>query len=346
MRSLLVLGKGDTPYSDRNRVRLLDLARKERVEVREADYHQIGHIPSFSNGVINVFPFFPYTFWNERCETPSDTRLYGTSRAAYEEFRDCFLEARERLEERFRGQRLNYLIPLEAAARDRDKIETIKMLRDEGISTPKPVDYSSLQDVIDAIGRRRGVFIKCRYGADGKGITVMRHDRWVTNYKVEGGRLGNYGAHDLWPFTDITGRKGLIRELLQHEVIVEREIRTPNLFEGQKFDVRAYVVGENVPHFFVRVNAKEKEVTNFSQGARVIHNPDTGLKAICKSLIRSIASETAAVLDLKFVGVDIMFDGRYTRPRVVEVQAFTDFPYIKKFDMENYIVSSKSGLLV
>lgn len=59
-----------------------------------------------------------------------------------------------------------------------------------------------------------------------------------TNYRVDGGRLANHGVHDLWPFTEITGRTDLLAELLANEVIVEREIVTPEADPGTKFDIR------------------------------------------------------------------------------------------------------------
>jgi len=59
---------------------------------------------------------------------------------------------------------------------------------------------------------------------------------------------------------------------------------------------------------------------------------------------REIAKKAARAMGLRFVGVDVMFDGRLDNAKVVEVQAFTDFPDTKKFDMAEYMVSGKSGL--
>lgn len=344
MKALLVLGKGDTPYSDRNRSRLVDYARRSGFEVQQADYHQIRTLPGFGNEKINVMFFFPYAFWNSCCEVPKDTQLYGTSRVSYDKFKRHFLQAKEQLERRFGGQTLQYAISPENAPVDRDKVETIKRLRAGGVPTSDPLAYASLTDIKRALTPQRGIFIKCRYGSEGKGITVLHHDRWVTNYKVEGNRLTNYGVYDAWAFSDITGREDLLGQLLRHDVIVEREIRTPPVFKNQKFDVRAYVVGQTVPHLFARVNSSDKEVTNYSQGAQVRHHPDTGLGGECLDLARQIALKAARALGLRFVGVDIMFDGHLGNAKVVEAQAFTDFPDIGKFNMAQYLVGAESGL--
>jgi hypothetical protein len=346
MKSLLVLGKGDTPYSDRNRARLVDYAKKAGFDVQQADHHEIGKVSGFRSETVNVMFFFPFTFWNANCEVPKDTGLYGTSRVAYEKFRDHVREVGDQLGQRFEGHRLHYVIPPESAPIDRDKVETIKRLRAPGVPTSESVPYDSLGGILDNVTPERGVFIKCRYGAEGKGITALHHGKWVTNYRVEGTGLTNYGVHGKWPFTDITGREDLLRQLLEREVIVEREILSPNRFSGMKFDLRAFVIGRKVPHLFIRVNAIENVVTNYSQGAVVKHHPETGLGGQCLRLVRQIARKAADAMGLGYAGVDIMFDGHLSNPKVVEVQAFTDFPDITKFDLPRYMIGEKSGLFI
>ncbi len=344
MKSILVLGKGDTQYSDRNRASFVDYAKKAGFEVLASDYHELGKLGSFKNEKINALFFFPYTFWNANCEVPEDTKLYGTSRAAYEKFSKYFLEVQGELEQKFRGHDIHYVIPPQNAPIDRDKVETISRLRANGVPTSEPVDYGSVDEIAGKATPKRGVFIKCRYGSEGKGITVLRHDKWVTNYKVEGNQLANYGVYDKWEFTEITGRMDLLGQLLQNAVIVEREILTPDNFGGMKFDLRAYVVGNVVPHLFIRLNNVQKEVTNYSQGATIKHHPETGIKEDCLRAAREIAKNAAKAMGLEFVGIDIMFDGSLENPKVVEAQAFTDFPDIRNFNMAKYMAGEGSGL--
>ena len=338
--SLLILGRGDNDYSDRNGKCLFEYAQNASLDVQFADYHNIGKLVDFVNGNLNVMFFFPHTFWNTYCENPGDTQLYGTSKDVYEKFRMFFLDVQDELEKRLDGKRLHYVIPPENAALDRDKIQTIQRLRAYDIPTPKMIYYHSLKDILAEVTVGRGVFIKCRYGAEGKGITVLHHNKWVTNYQVKGSKLSNYGVHDKWPFTDITGRIDILDQILQHEVIVEREIIPPDKFGGKKFDVRVYVVGDNIPHFFVRLNDPEKEITNFSQGATILHNPETGLEPIYVEFLKKQAKKAAQVMGSRFLGVDIMFDGESpTDGKVVEVQTFTDFPRIEKFNLAQYILT-------
>ncbi|MFA5106212.1 MAG: YheC/YheD family protein [Candidatus Micrarchaeia archaeon] len=344
MKSILVVGKGDTPYSDRNRARFVDYARKAGHEVLASDYHEIRGLGGFSNGRINVLFFFPYTFWNANCEKPTDTNLYGTSRDAYEMFRRHFLETGAEIAEKFKGHEIHYVIPPQAAPVDRDKIETVARLKARGVPTPQQLPYISANDVISEVTKERGVFIKCRYGSEGKGITVLHKGRWVTNYKVEGDSLSNYGVYEKWQFADITGRAELVTQLLRHEVIVEQEIITPDYYNGMKFDLRAYVVMDKVPHFFVRLNEPKNEITNFSQGAKIRHHPETGMAEEIAGLAKRTAIKAANALGLEFVGVDLMFDGGMENPKVVEAQAFTDFPDIDKLNLAKYMLDDKSGL--
>ncbi len=341
---LLVLGRGDSPETDKNRIRLIEYATAAGFEVQAVDYHELEQLHQFKNPfkieTLNIMPFFPYTFWNENCEVPDDTPLYGTSNRAYGLFRDFFLDIRSQLEVKFSHHNLIFAIPLEYAAVDRDKIQTIQLLNRHGVFTSKMISYETLQDIQDQVTPERGVFIKCRYGAEGKGITVIKSDRWLTNYKVEHGRLTNYGVYDRWNFTDITGKKELLEQLIEQEVIVEQEIVPPDLFDGQKFDFRVYVVNGAVPHFFVRINEVRNVITNWSQGGKVIHHPETGLVENIIERISGEAKKAAEAFHSKLMGVDVMLDQGYDTPKVIELQAFTGFPDIQKFNLAKYLVDS------
>ena len=324
-KSLLVLGKGDTPYADMGRKAFVNRALASGFDVCEADYHKIKKIRSFRGEKINVMFFFPYSFWNKHCEAPKDTQLYGTSRQAYEKFRVFFSNVRSQLEKTFCGQELVYAIPPQTAPIDRDKLETVNILRAKGVPTAEPINYSSLSGIIENVSPERGVFIKCRYGAQGKGITVLHHDKWVTNYKVENGRLANYGINDYWHFSDISAREDLLGQLISHDVIVERQILPPYAFQKKIFDLRAYVVGDSVPYVVLRLNGADKEISNFSQGAEVMPYSHCAHGENNLHLIELVSLQAARAMNLRFAGVDIMFDKNFENPKVIELQAFPGF---------------------
>ncbi|MBI4149797.1 hypothetical protein HY488_00175 [Candidatus Woesearchaeota archaeon] len=346
MTNLLILGKGDTPYSDRNPQRLFEHAQRAGFAVQRYDYHKISTLHDFKGERINIMFFFPYTFWNANCETPKDTGLYGTSAHAYRLLKNFFLNIRDEITHHFLGREVHFVIPPEYAALDRDKIETIEQLQRSGVPTTERIHYHCLQDVLEQITPERGIFIKCRYGAEGKGITLLRDGQWRTNYRIDGNLLANYGVYDRWPFTDITGRQALVKQLMENEVIVEREVLAPDLFHGKKFDARAYVVGKEAPHMFVRINDHEKVVTNFSQGAEVRHHPMTNLPQPYLEVLVTQGVKAAHAMHSQFMGVDMMFDGDETQGRVVEVQTFTDFPHIERFNLAEYLVHNKGNWFV
>lgn len=337
-KSLLVLGCGDSPETDKNRKRLVKYAIQAGIEVQAVDYHELKRLHRFKNETLNIMPFFPYTFWNKNCETPDDTGLYGTSTKAYLLFRGFLLEVQDQLEVKFSHHNLMFATSLRSAAIDRDKLQTIQILNDYGVSTSEMITYKTLLDILDKVTPKRGVFIKCRYGAEGKGITLITPGRWVTNYKVEGNQLTNYGIYDRWNFTDITGKKELLEQLIEQEVIVEREIVPPNYFCGKKFDARVYVVDDKVLHFFVRVNDFENVITNWSQGGKVIHHPETGLGDELVESISLEAKKAAEAFHSRLMGVDVMLDKESDGPKVIELQAFTGFSDIRKFDLARYLV--------
>jgi hypothetical protein len=340
--SLLILGRGDTEYSDRNGRRLFDYALERGRDAQFADYDELDLLKDFEHDRIIVMPLFPYHFWNGNCENPDDTKLYGTSSLAHNLLTEFFLETQKTLEDLFGKERVHCVIPLDRAALDRDKNATLKRLVANEIPIPTQVTYSSAHDLVTQVSTGRGIFIKCRYGAEGKGITRIRANEWVTNYKVTAHRLCNHGNGEKWPFVEITGRFDLLQQLLEHEVVVEMEVLTQQ-GDNPKFDTRIYVVNGQTPHYFTRWNNAEIPTTNFSQGGIILHAPETTLEWHQVASAKIHAFRASEAVGLRFLGVDVMFDTT-DGAKVVEVQTFTDFPDIDKFNLQEYLLD-KSGLL-
>ena len=61
-------------------------------------------------------------------------------------------------------------------------IETNNLLRKKGVSTTN-VLQKYLKEIIE-LSKEKGIFIKARYGALGKGISYLSPKGWFTNYKV------------------------------------------------------------------------------------------------------------------------------------------------------------------
>jgi len=342
--SLLILGKADSPSRERNALRMLSYALEAGIDAQWADYHELDSIRDFRNDTAVVLFFFPYRFWNACCESPGEGELYGASYRIPELLNGFFMAIGDEIRARFKAHHLQFFIPPEIAAMDRDKSEVIRRLRACGVPVSTTLEYGYMGDILEAVESGNGVIIKCRYGSEGKGITLLRRSCWLTNYRVDDGRLANYGVYDLWKFTEITGRRDLLRQLLDSEVIVEEEIVPPSVYPGRKFDVRCYTVNCRSLHFCTRLGEPGGIVTNYSQGGTVIHDPKTGLPADMRLSLLRTGEEASKALSLNLLGVDMIVEDQTGMPKVIEVQVFADFPHIGWFDLARYLVEEGLGL--
>jgi hypothetical protein len=337
--SVILIGQEPNGLLDRNARRICEECVRSGLDTYRVDYPAIEKIPQITNRRhLVVMLFFPHAFWDENCEVPSDNALYGTSWTSFLKFKDFFIEVSERLTQILKDRRVSYLVNPESAFVDRDKVQTVEILKKAGIPTPTTLYTRDLRDIQSSIDRDQGVFIKCRFGAEGKGITYLSKFGWWTNYRIDGDRLANFGVRDRWHFEEITGRRDLLAQLLDQEVIVEKEIVTPEVDPGSKFDLRAYVIHDECPHMFLRVNQREAMITNYSQGARTIHRYEDVLNPTAIRKAKNSAKEAAKALNFPFVGVDLMFD-RNGAQSVVETQVFTDFPDQTYFNLSAYLAN-------
>lgn len=336
--SVILVGTEADSYLDRNARRMYEECVCVGLDTYRVDYDDLETISRLtSRPEVLVMLFFPHRFWDVHCEVPDDTALYGTSWGSYRRFHEFCLEVDAQLERVLAGRRIVYVVPPNRAFADRDKVETVRTLTAAAVPTPFSLDVRDTGALLDCVGPERGIFIKCRFGAEGKGISYVSCDGWWTNYRVDGGRLGNHGIHDRWPFTEITGRTDLLNELLAHEVIVEREVVTPEVDLGTKFDIRVYVSAGAAPHMFLRINRRDALITNFSQGARTEHRYAEFLSMEAISRVRRTALAAARALECPFVGVDVMSD-RDGNLVVVESQVFTDFPDLRYYNLSAFVV--------
>lgn len=348
MNSLLILGEHKDPSLNPNIKRLQRYSTEIGIPIKVRNYKEL-----FSNSIkidtenLAVMFFFPFSFWNKNCETPEDTGIYGTSSKSYEKFSQFWGEIKENLEKKFSGINLKYIIDPNFAALDRDKIATHDLLEKKGVSTTKKLP-KDLVNLIE-LSKVQGIFIKPRYGALGKGITYLSPLGWFTNYKIgKNNALQNYhsvktrgrGGDPLeteWVFQDITGNKELLKNIINLEMIIEEEVIPPQLEKEKKFDLRVYTVFGNAPYGFMRENNINNIITNFSQGGTIIDDIGKKLPKNALELAKEESLKAAKALNSRFLGVDLIFDKNLETPRVLEVQTFTGFPKIRKFNLTRYL---------
>lgn len=328
-KTLLILGEHETDDLNKNIKRLQKTSRKINLSYMTMSYEQLFKDDKRNTPAHNlkVMFFFPYKFWDENCEIPGDTSVYGTSKESYNKFKQFWQDVKGTLEKKFPDKDISYVINPDYAALDRDKIETNNLLRKKGVSTTN-VLQKNLKEIIE-LSKEKGIFIKARYGALGKGISYLSPKGWFTNYKVGNkNNIENYPNVGKWEFSNITGNKEFIGKLLELEVIVEEEVKSPQLNPGKKFDIRVYSLYGNVPHMFIRENIESKIITNFSQGGQVNHQYYKTLPKKTIDLASSVALKASEAFNSNFMGVDVIFDKDLKNPKVLEVQTFTGFPKI------------------
>ncbi len=282
---------------------------------------------SFASDVLYVMFYFPYTFWDKHCEVEDGVAVYGVDRGVYLKFRRFWARVERAVKQVYPDKRIEFIIDPKMVFVDRDKILTHDLLEQAGIPVTATLKKHHLETVLQNVSEKRGIFIKSRYGAEGKGITRVRSGEWTTNYVVKRHRPFNHPIGKKWPFTDVTGDKAFLRDLLDRDVIVEREILSVKKPGIGKFDVRVHVVGGKVVHLFVRHAGANDVVTNWSQGGEVEHVYQNILSKEQIASTISVSEAAAKVLGDQFIGIDCMFDAEEPNQAiVVEAQCMCDFP--------------------
>ncbi len=339
-KTLLILGEYAEDDLNKNIKRLQRYAKEIKIPVKTISYEQLFSKNKFKINTDNlsVMFFFPFKFWNKNCEIPKDTSIYGVSKQSYEIFKEFWQDVKNNLGKRFSDKNVSYIINPDYAALDRDKIKTHDLLKKAGVATT--ITLPKNLEIILNISKNEGVFIKSRYGALGKGITYLSKKGWFTNYKIgRKNNVENYLDIKDWKFSEITENKDFLKNLLDLEVIIEKEIKSPNLNPGKKFDLRVYSLYGESPHMFIKENYEKNIITNFSQGGKINHKYKEILPEKTINLAKEQALRASKCLNSNFLGIDIIFDKNLYTPKILEVQTFTGFPQIKYCNLSKLLAN-------
>lgn len=307
-----------------------------------ATYDQLANnqLPIIDSQVIIVMLFFPFNFWGQKIEHSGYHGIYG-NREFYTTFYEFWTCINQIINAFYGEKTLHFINPPLSVPICRDKELTKSILVQHNIPVSPSIFTRDLEEILQMIQRGETLYIKVRFGSMGKGITVLRPEKWETNFRFEDNRIASTLADHGWTFVEITGNMDFLRELLTKDVVIEKNIE-PCVIDGLKFDLRIYVFMEEALYVYARANHREAVTTNISQGAHGM--PPNFLKNIPEATLteaKSLAVKSAQAVGLELVGADIMINDRL-HPVVIELNSFPGFPPTQNLDPAiNFPLSEK-----
>jgi len=298
-----------------------------------------GKLPRIPTKKLKIMFFFPYAYWNDNIERyDTDDRVYGDQ--YFGRIYSAFFKRIDRiLKEGYSKRSISYVNPPEACALDRNKEKTARLLRKEGILTPKKFNISELNDLDKILQKAGALYVKPNFGSMGKGISFLTRGECWTNFDYNHGNIVSKPYDYNWDFVKIAGKKrtGFLNALIKKGFIFEEAIKLPTV-KRRKFDIRIYVICGKVPYFYARSAPQRSVVTNWSQGGRIEQSnflenilPQKKIKEI-----KEIARRVASSMSLNYVGIDLMLDERFDRIYFLEAHSFPG--YEKGFNLMKFLV--------
>ncbi|MBW2980920.1 hypothetical protein KY360_05885 [Candidatus Woesearchaeota archaeon] len=317
------------------------LFKKYRFVFKAVDYKAIlnDKLPKIRSKEIIIFFFFPFEYWDKKIETKTYKGVYG-NKSFYIKFNEFWKIVTDKINDCYSNKRISFVNNPSGISLDRDKEATKKILANAGIQVSESYFIRDVDRMMELLDQGKKLFVKVRYGSMGKGITYLEKDRWLTNFRFRNGRIVSKKSDYGWTFSEITGNKRFLRELLKQDIIIEEAIN-PWLLKGRKFDLRLYVCFGKVIYIYPRSNDTKEITTNISQGAigekqKFLHRIP---KRILDEAVKSALKATKA-MNLNFAGVDIMPNIDCKSVTVIEVNTFPGFPKVRIFNLGKYLVKA------
>ncbi|MFC1570665.1 RimK family alpha-L-glutamate ligase [Candidatus Omnitrophota bacterium] len=283
-----------------------------------------------------IVPFFPFKYWNKNIENKNYPGLYGNI-----SFRDKFLTfckmVEGKIDKQLSGKKYSYLNDLKKCAYYRDKKTMLRKLEAGGVNVPRRIDTKSPERIIKEVENGGKFFVKPRCGSMGKGITYLEKDNWQTNFKFWKKRIRNRYSDYGWKFRKVTNNSSFLNDLVKKDFVIEEAIDALRVGK-HKVDFRVYVFSGKVPYIYPRVNVSESITTNISQGGKGRPSLMNKLpEAVVGKIIRE-ARKVAKVLDLGFIGVDVIIDRGMKKAYIVDVNMFPGFPKRRTFKIARNLI--------
>lgn len=306
--------------------RNLDILIRKGIIPRTFSYSQIFENPSLIDDVdsekVTVLFFFPYEFWDSHIETGDE--MYG-NKGMGERFEEFYNQVGSIFISRHKCK-VSYVNDPVSIPLVRDKKRSHDVLGANGVPCPKSYNGKTAEELAELAEQGTDLILKVRCGSLGKGISYLSKKKWCTNFKYENGVLSNHPDDEGWIMMEIPQDIDFLKKLLEADVHVEEEIKTPPT-NGQKLDLRVYVIYQDPVLVYTRTAPVGRIVTNWYQGGRI--EPLSFLDRLPPKAIemaKDTAVKAANAYGLGYAGIDVILSENYEKAFVLEGNAFPGVP--------------------
>lgn len=219
--------------------------------------------------------------------------------------------------------------PVTSIAEMFDKRRTSARLSTNSIPIPDPLSSIDTPDALRAAMDARGlvrVFVKLAYASSASGLLVLRrkngHESAMTTLKERDG--GYHNARVVQRLDDGPAIDRALTFLIREGAQIEEGVPKARL-DGQFFDCRVIVIAGAAA--FIIVRRSPHLITNLQLGGT--RGDLASLRAAAGEAVIAAACATceraAHLFRAHHVGLDLLFEPRFTAHRVLEANAFGDF---------------------
>lgn len=297
-------------------------------------------LPFINSEQIVVMQYFPWEYRNRNINNFKLRDGHYGGKLHKKSIDDYYNKVDQNLRKMY-DDKLTYINSPQAICLDRDKKSVKKILNENGITTPIMYETKNVDETLDLL-ETNNLFIKFRVGGEGKGITYLTKDKWMTNIdwdpKYQKTPFVDTHINPFqtdWRMHDVTENREFLDDLLQRFIIIEKEVDFPTI-DNMKYDLRMYMIYNEPAFILPRTANPENIVTNWSRGGAVPSGEDR-IKFINQipqdaiELAKETASRASKVIGANLTGLDIIFSKDYDKAYVLEGQ--TDPGYTKQFDI-------------
>ncbi|TET38781.1 MAG: hypothetical protein E3J72_02160 [Planctomycetota bacterium] len=325
-RTLLALGDEKDLLFRKYFAKNIGILKNAGYVIKAFSYMEVLENPQVLNdpgsGDVTVLFFFPVDYWDTKIEIGHE--IYG-SRKMGGKF-EAFFNKVESVIRSACKSKVTFVNDPASIALVRDKKRSHEALVANNVACASSYGIETARELIKLVDKGTDLILKVRYGSLGKGVSLISRNKWYTNFKMRNGSILNHSNDKGWKMKEISKRLSFIGQLLEQDVHIEKEIKTP-IINNQKLDLRVFVIFGEPVLTYVRTAKINNIITNWHQGGRI--EPLSFLNNLPEKAIEmaeEVAVNAANAYGLNYAGIDVIFSENYEKVFVLEGNAFPGSP--------------------